>query len=160
MGKITGNILYCSAYYSKKTVDIKNWRLLKNGKYDGKYGVYIILYNCRLFFIPVLTIKDILKINSENMFRQADITYIKNVLTCKICGGTGIVDWIQNVIKNPTKISYFKYKTDTKKSPLYIDKNIVISLPTKKKVYDYCRFCKGSGLKENGISGLSIIHQF
>lgn len=141
-------------------LDISNWRFLKEGKYDNKEGSFLGLHNCRVFFIVDITIDEIHDINYNNLTIRKAAIHIRNSLSCNICNGMGIIDWIQNVNKVPPRRpqyrQYCNYIRD-KKGPirnLYstvgtgaYQGEIFTSTPVKPEAFYFCSSCHASGLR-------------
>lgn len=137
-------------------LNINNWRYIREGNHHDRPGVFMILENCRLFFIGDLSIEEIHNINYKNLSPNKLVIYIRNVLCCLDCDGVGTVDWIQNVTKaNPKKrfdpASFYQFTRDkkgvVKEIHCITGKTLIVSSPVKKKGMNYCATCYGSGLR-------------
>lgn len=144
-----------------KLIDVSNWRYIKDGSYHNQEGLFIVLHNCRLFFMPELSIDEFHNINYKNLTVKKYSIHIRNVLTCIDCAGKGVVDWLQNVTKTPPirrgYCKYWDYVRD-KKGPIrnvycgdafHIGtyKTLIVSTPVKKDEMFYCTACHASGLR-------------
>lgn len=144
-----------------KIIDVSNWRYIKKGSYHDKDGLFMVLNNCRLFFIAGLVIDEFHNINYKNLTVRKSVVHIRNVLTCTYCSGYGIVDWLQNVTKTPPLrrgyVKYWDFVRD-KKGPIrevycgdafHIGayKTLIISTPVKEDEMFYCTICRASGLR-------------
>lgn len=143
-----------------KSLNVSNWRYIREGNHNDHSGIFMILENCRLFFIGDLSIEEIHNINYKNLTTKKLVIHIRNVLCCLDCDGLGLVDWLQNITKaNPKKrfepAAFYQFTRDKKGVVKEINcgahKTIIISSPVKKEGMHYCKTCEGTGLRTGDI---------
>lgn len=141
---------------NRKFLDVSNWRYLREGTHYDEPGTFMVLANCRLFFIGDLSIKEIHNINYKDLTITKLVIHIRNFLCCPDCDGVGSVDWIQNATKSNPKERYapsnfYQFTRDKKGLVKKVDcksyKKITLSSPVKNKDMHYCTTCCGCGLR-------------
>lgn len=156
---------------SEVRLNISQWRILKFEIYNDNQGTFIILENCRIFFLKNITIEQIHIANYENSTINGSIFYIKNALTCSVCSGLGTVDWLQNIIKRKQgDLDFRDFRRDKKGNIKRVEVgpdyersfggDLFVSSPIKKKYLHYCPKCYGSGLRILEKADLKIVKEF
>jgi len=139
-----------------KYINLQNWRGLRETNYRDTDGLYVILKNFRMYFIPNFTIKEFHEANYCNKTLNNEYKYIKNVLSCDQCNGDGKMDWVETARGGKIKPQHHhggddrfirgkhtpihKLVYDPKLAPQYVSSVAI------KKGEEVCRKCSGSGL--------------
>lgn len=138
----------------KKDINLTHWRAIRETKYEGVVGLFVIAKNFRLYFIPGYTTEMFHEANYCNKTLDCAFTYIKNVLSCRYCVGDGKTDWVEAARGKPPREQMYGYRPKfyrAKKGPVHLitshDPPWYISSVNLNKGDEYCRHCRGSGLE-------------
>lgn len=137
---------------TKTIIDVDNWRVIGRIK-GGKF--YLVTSDCRIYHINQLTIKKfnaLLRMGLE-MTRQGKFDTV--ALVCPKCGGSGVTDWITDVVG--VKIPRGPFEPTFKRDPnvpVYKTKlnhngeqfTVYFSRALIGKEQQHCTECKGTGL--------------
>ena len=140
--------------FSEDSLNIYNWKTLKKNQDGVLVGVDFQVYQikeCDINEIHEANLKH-KRYALEKRFR-----YVQNELSCTVCGGRGILDWIQNVTKPPVSPfgpDPYKRKPEGKIYLITTNKNQEIFLSSQHipTGFEECKKCFGSGLHRIGYN--------
>ena len=136
---------------TKTIIEIDNWRvigLLPGGKF------YLVTQDCNVYHITGLNLKkfnSLIRMGLE-MTRKGIFDTI--ALVCPLCSGTGITDWVTDVVgPKPMSGTFPEFKRDPN-LPVYKTKlnhngkpfTVYFSRAIIPESHDHCKYCKGTGL--------------
>ena len=137
---------------TKTIIDIDNWRVI--GIADRKI-FYLITSDCKVYHIQDFTLKKFHALIKRGLEMTRKGIFDTISLVCPKCGGTGITDWVSDVVGNEITRGPFlpNFERDpdktTTQTKLYYNNRPFTAHVSKAKMPDahqYCTECKGSGL--------------
>lgn len=149
-------------------ITLQNWRAAKEVKdyrmYNGNIttGLLVILESFRCYFIPDFTFDMLRHENSFDNKLDIPYEYVRNVLSCTRCYGSGKLDWINNVMGKKSadhiiyKTAVIEFNTsgyikiDNPNESLYY-----LGIPYLNKGAEICKDCNGSGIHRRSLLWLS-----
>lgn len=137
---------------TKTIVEIDNWRVIGRMP-GGKF--YLITPDCKVYHINNFTLKQFNSMITAglDLVRQGMLDTI--ALICPKCGGSGITDWITDVVG--VKVQHGTFDIDFKRDPnvpvyksrMYANGKpftVYFSRAIIPKAHQHCTECKGTGL--------------
>ncbi|MFW9872202.1 MAG: hypothetical protein ACFFG0_03795 [Candidatus Thorarchaeota archaeon] len=145
-------------------IDISNWRALIIS--DIIDNVIVVTNNCNEICIKGISLDEFHEINYCNKTVRKSYMQGSYWLPCQKCNGSGVLDWISNIVSLPNiSINKFNYRRNSKgkiyslqdpnKRQEFRFRSIYISTPQKVESQEYCSFCYGCGL--NRINEFKIL---
>jgi hypothetical protein len=136
----------------KNRVNVTNWRAIGELD-DGMF--FVTTEQLENYIISNFTIKKFHETVRLNLNLPVNGRYVGSSLICPECLGTGITDWVSNIVKSKPRLynipSEFEYSRD---------KNIIheadmshgdklfkgyFSVAEIPEAHEHCKFCKGNG---------------
>lgn len=150
-------ISHAHNHYENKFINLRHWRALREYKHEGVDGLFVILKNFRMYFIPGYTMEMLHEANYCNKTLDVPYVYIKNVLSCDKCDGNGKTDWVKaargiNPERNWIRTNDHTNFTRSKNNPINISQTdsryppYYTSTVVTHKGDKICQRCSGSGL--------------
>lgn len=143
----------CHFDETKKYINLQNWRGIKEDYHERIVGIFIILLNFRIYFIPSINIQEFHFLNISHQIIDTPYKYVHNTLSCNHCFGTGKLDWIENArdkrgsdIFNINDDVKFKFTRHTSGIVHLTDDGSYVSTALLHMGENHCRKCCGSGL--------------
>lgn len=139
--------------YTKTIIDVSNWRAI--GELDEN-SIVLIAHDCRTYHIqdtPLQKFKQLINASLE-MTRTGEFKSI--ALACPKCLGTGITDWVSDVVGKEQMRGMFEptFKRDGRRQVYQMNayvskigwKNFYISQASIPEAHQHCNDCLGTGL--------------
>jgi hypothetical protein len=140
--------------YSKTIVDLKDFRAV--GEISEK-SLFIISSTCHVYEMEDLTIKDFLDIIKINADVPVNGTYVRNIIACGYCNGTGLTDWVTQIVGRKNPYGYaddISFKADPSIPIIKTTSNLFVKYSKTTYIYTafcdeprvHCKHCHGTGL--------------
>jgi len=137
--------------FTPNRLNIYHWKSLRQVDSDVE-----MVLNFYVYHIKDCTIDEIHEANSKDKRYQINKVsiYKWNVLTCELCSGVGVLDWLSHIMKPKVKYNIYdpecQYKRDPKSSMFKLTTfegdHFFISSPKVNKGYERCNKCLGTGI--------------
>ena len=115
-----------------------------------KTGLLVITNLSTEYFFSEMTIYDLFKIIRATRNTKWKGSYIREVITCRYCGGSGKSDWISNITKLPVTYDPSNRLSYRRASNVYYKCNdtgyYLTRAYLRKPVETICKKCAGTGL--------------
>jgi len=134
----------------KNIIGIDNWRVI--GRDENK--LYLITHDCKTYHISDLSIEQFHDTVKKGIALIKEGTFTQVSLACQRCGGTGVTDWISDIVGTKKDRRLTKDALSFKRDPKIPTYKITLNNKTFLNVSSalvpmarkHCSLCKGSGL--------------
>lgn len=143
---------------SKEMVPLDNWRVVAS---LPKNGLLLITHDCRVYKVQDLTIPKFKSMLALNLDLSKTGVFHAMTLTCPNCNGSGVTDWISEVVseKMPKYAPGVDFERDKEsnvwRTHLYFNNKRLLSYVSKASIPEarqHCGECKGTGLFSLSVS--------
>lgn len=142
--------------HGNNNINIENWRMLLQNTENN--CVLLVSENFRSYIIYDVTIRKILESNRLDIPLTKNVGYKGNYLSCKKCHGSGITDWVTEIIGKKYQYDNPSFKSDSKIALRFPENQRLIMFDYVEVEFGYiataaippamkhCEECEGTGL--------------